>query len=58
MPASVANLNFKGRSMLFVTEKFGISSKAGNMDLWQMLLSKAIKQHRSLVKTALKIYPV
>lgn len=45
MPASVANLNFKSRSMLFVTEKFGISSKAGNMDLWQMLLSKAIKQH-------------
>lgn len=45
MPAFVAILNFKSRSMLFVTQKFGISSKEGNMDLWQMLLSKAIKQH-------------
>lgn len=41
MPASVANLNFKSRSMLFVTEKFGISSKAGNMDLWQNVVEKS-----------------
>lgn len=56
MPAFVAILNFKSRSMLFVTQKFGISSKLGNMDLWQMLLSKAIKQRWSLVKSALKMY--
>lgn len=33
MPAFVPNLNFKSRSMLFVTQKFGISCKVGNMDL-------------------------
>lgn len=44
--------------MLFVTQKFGISSKEGNIDLGQMLVSKATKQHGYLVKIALKIYPM
>lgn len=58
MSVFVATLNFKSRSMLFVTQKFGISSKEDNVDLCQMLVSKAIKQHRSLVKISLKIYPM
>lgn len=58
MPVFVATLNFKSRSMLFVTQKFGISSKEGNVDLCQILVSKAINQHWCLVKIALEICPM
>lgn len=45
MPVFVATSNFKSRSTLFVTQKFGISSKEGNVDLCQILVSKAVNQH-------------
>lgn len=44
MPVFVATSNFKRRSMLCVTQKFGITSKEGNVDLCQMMVSKAVKQ--------------